>query len=129
MNLIYVSLKILPMTDHPRYYEIGGAFFSAFLPDESNESIVARVTELLRLLRWSVAEVRDICSTPIGTVLAPQAKNLPDDHLPLRNPPSLPGFEIPSEAFFFGISYRIAFYAPGEETALRDLQPPSLEDS
>ncbi len=127
LDTLTIQLRLVPRSSHPRYYEIGGAFFSGFLPDQPDEQAIDRVTKLVSLLNWEVTNVRSIHRGRMSGALTESAYRLPTKRLPQREPDEPIGRFAPAETFFFGISYSIVFFEPGGEEAIAALQPPPID--
>lgn len=131
LKIVTATLKLVPRPDHPRFFDIGGAYFACSVPAEPEEAAVERLTQLLNLLRWDVAAVIKLRTDELGTKAARRdAQEVPwyPQSLPIRATDEPVGHALPAETFSFGLWYRIQFFAPGGETELANLVPPGLNE-
>ncbi len=119
-DLFIFALKLVPKADHPRFYEIGGAYGDFWLPENDADRALQRVRSLLDLLGWELHTVRRQSRLERDRVVEPPGKRPPPGVLPAPSEKRTADDRM-GEAYYFGMSYEIRFYVPGTEDELQSL--------
>lgn len=120
MRLYTVSAKLVPTSQHPAYYDIGGAYanLSAVANDEA--SAVAKVKAMVEAIGWEWHTLRKVTPWPNMTFEDLKSRAPFTNHMIPSSARPLEAFDL-HEVTWIGVSVSFFCYRPGEEDSLNKL--------